>query len=153
LNEPEERGKTRIFRVSSKLVGILQGISKEQEFIFGSTSVSTKQSSFKKQTKGLAQKLANPRLNHITFHTFRHWIATKFYHQTKDPHYVKDFLGREKLRNTEIYINIGRTTFEPTSEELTVKIAEKPEEVKALLEVGSEYVCQKDNLIFLRKAK
>jgi hypothetical protein len=54
LNEPEERGKTRIFRVSSKLVGILQGISKEQEFIFGSTSVSTKQSSFKKQTKGLA---------------------------------------------------------------------------------------------------
>jgi len=37
--------------------------------------------------------------------------------------------------------------------ESTVKVTEKPEEVKALLEVGFEYVCQKDNLIFLRKAK
>jgi len=30
---------------------------------------------------------------------------------------------------------------------------EKPEEVKSLLEAGFEYVCQKDNLIFLRKRK
>ncbi|MCW4054807.1 MAG: hypothetical protein NWE84_07825 [Candidatus Bathyarchaeota archaeon] len=36
---------------------------------------------------------------------------------------------------------------------LKVRIAEKPEEVKSLLETGFEYVCQKDNLIFLRKAK
>jgi hypothetical protein len=33
------------------------------------------------------------------------------------------------------------------------KVAEKPEEVTSLLEVGFEYVCQKDNLIFLRKRK
>ena len=33
------------------------------------------------------------------------------------------------------------------------KVAEKPEEVKALLETGFEYVCQKDSLIFLRKRK
>jgi hypothetical protein len=30
---------------------------------------------------------------------------------------------------------------------------EKTEEVKALLEVGFEYVCEKVNLIFLRKRK
>ena len=35
----------------------------------------------------------------------------------------------------------------------SVKVAEKPDEVKLLLEVGFEYVCQKDNLIFLRKRK
>jgi hypothetical protein len=75
------------------------------------------------------------------------------YHQTKDPYYVKDFLGHKELRNTEIYINIERTIFEPTSDEFTVKIAEKSEDVKGLLEVGFEYVCQKDNLIFLRKRK
>jgi len=29
----------------------------------------------------------------------------------------------------------------------------QPEEIKSLLEVGFEYVCQKDSLIFLRKRK
>ena len=34
-----------------------------------------------------------------------------------------------------------------------MKVAEKPEEIKASLEVDFEYVCQKDSLIFLRKRK
>jgi hypothetical protein len=38
-------------------------------------------------------------------------------------------------------------------DEFTVKATEKPEEIKALFEVGFEYVCQKDNLIFMRKRK
>jgi hypothetical protein len=75
------------------------------------------------------------------------------YHKTQDPYYVKDFLGHKSLRNTEIYINIERTLFESTSNEFTVRVADKPEEVKALLEVGFDYVCQKDNLIFMRKRK
>ncbi len=33
------------------------------------------------------------------------------------------------------------------------KVTEKSEEIKTLLEVGFEYVCQKDSLIFLRKRK
>lgn len=101
----------------------------------------------------LAAKLQNPRLVKISFHTFRHWKATTLYHQTKDPYYVKDFLGHKSLKNTEIYINIERTLFEPSSDEFTVKVAEKPEDVKALLEVGFEWVGQKDSLIFMRKRK
>jgi len=47
-----------------------------------------------------------------------------------------------------------QTLFEAgANDEFTVKVAEKPEEIKALLEVGFEYVLQKDNLIFLRKRK
>ncbi len=57
------------------------------------------------------------------------------------------------MRSTEIYINIERTLFEQTTDGFTVKVAEKPDEAKALLEVGFEYVCQKDNLIFMRKRK
>jgi hypothetical protein len=38
-------------------------------------------------------------------------------------------------------------------DEFTVKVDEKPDDVKALLEVGFEYVCQKDNLLFLKKRK
>jgi hypothetical protein len=72
----------------------------------------------------------------------------------QDPYYVKQFLGHKCLSNTEIYINIERTLFEEqSSDEFTVKVAEKPEDIKALLEAGFEYVCSKDSLIFLRKRK
>jgi len=67
--------------------------------------------------------------------------------------YVKQFLGHKELRNTEIYITLERTLFESGSDEFIVKVAQTPEEVKALLEVGFDYVCQKDGLIFLRKRK
>jgi hypothetical protein len=67
---------------------------------------------------------------------------------------VQHFLGHKKLESTEIYINIEHTLFEAgANDEFTVKVAEKPEEIKALLKVGFEYVLQKDNLIFLRKRK
>ena len=75
------------------------------------------------------------------------------YHKTNDPYYVKNFLGHKSLQSTEIYITIEKTTFEPSSDEFTVRVVEKPEEVKGLLEVGFEYVCQKDDLAFLRKRK
>jgi hypothetical protein len=75
------------------------------------------------------------------------------YHRTKDLYYVKDFLGYKCLGNTEIYINIERTLFEDQSAEFTVKVAEKQDDIKALLEAGFEYVCQKDNLVYLRKRK
>lgn len=75
------------------------------------------------------------------------------YHQTHDPYYVKDFLGHKEMRSTEIYINIERTMLEASSDEFTVKVAGKPKDVKALLEVGFEYVYQKDSLIFLKKRK
>ncbi len=75
------------------------------------------------------------------------------YHQTKDPCYVKDFLGHKPLASTEIYINIKRTMFESACDEFTVRVTEKPEENKTLLETGFEHVCSKDSLIFLRKRK
>jgi integrase len=108
---------------------------------------------FIKARKRLAYKLQNPRLKRISFHTLRHWKATTLYHETKDPYYVKDFLGHKQLSSTEIYINIERTIFEPTSDEFTIRVVEKPDDIKALLEVGFEYVLKKDNLIFLRKRK
>lgn len=76
------------------------------------------------------------------------------HHQTKDPYYVKDFLGHKSLKNTEIYITVERTLLGETgNDEFTVRVSEDPEEIKALLEAGVQYVCQKDNLIFLRKRK
>jgi hypothetical protein len=75
------------------------------------------------------------------------------YHQTKDPYYVKQFLGHKTLKNTEIYITIEKTIFGEYNDEFTVKVASNPEEVKALLETGFEYICEKDGLMFFRKRK
>ena len=64
---------------------------------------------------------------------------------------VKEFLGHKKLDITLLYIQIEQALFHEGSDEFTVKVARTPDEVKALLEVGFEYVCQKDELRFFRK--
>jgi len=153
LNAPEKGSNPRMWKVSAKLIAMLYNLPKDSPKVFGNGPINSMKTTFLKTTKRLAAKLQNPRLLKISFHTFRHWKATMEYHKTKDPYYVKQFLGHKSLRNTEIYITIERTLFESTSDEFTVRVVERPEEVKTLLEVGFEYVCQKDNLIFLRKRK
>jgi hypothetical protein len=67
---------------------------------------------------------------------------------------VQHFLGHKSIRNTEIYINIEHTIFKAgVNDQFTVKVAEKTDDLKSLLEVGFEYVCQKDNVVLLRKRK
>ena len=53
----------------------------------------------------------------------------------------------------EIELNIEQSLFDQGNDEFTVKIAQTPEEIKEYLEVGYEYVCKKDKLIFMRKRK
>ena len=153
LNNPEKGSNARMWKATAKLMGMLSLLTRDSLRVFGDNSMNSFKSTYQKTRKRLAVKLQNPRLRKISFHTFRHWKATQLYHETKDPYYVKDFLGHKELRNTEIYINIERTIFEDSNDGFTVKVVEKPEEIKDLLEVGFEYVCQKDNLIFLRKRK
>jgi integrase/predicted RNA-binding Zn-ribbon protein involved in translation (DUF1610 family) len=153
LNAPEKGSNPRMWKVSMTLMEMLSALPKKSEQIFPGSLKSMK-GTFIDTRKRLAETLQNPRLLRTSFHTFRHWKATTLYHQTKDPYYVQHFLGHKSLKSTEIYINIEHTLFEAgANDEFTVKVAEKPEEIKALLEIGFEYVCQKDNLIFLRKRR
>jgi integrase len=153
LGDPENRSSPRMWKVSQRLIGMLDALPKVSENVFGDGPLASMKTTFTKTRRRLTAKLQNPRLLKISFHTLRHWKATYEYHRTKDPYYVKQFLGHKSLKNTEIYINIERTLFEPRNDEFTVKVTDKPEEAKSLLEVGFEYVCNKDNLIFLRKRK
>ena len=68
----------------------------------------------------------------IHFHTIRRWKATTLYHQTKDILFIIHSDG---------------------SEEFHARIAQTPEEVKELLEVGFEHTYEKDGLLFFRKRK
>lgn len=151
LNNPEKGGRSRIFKVSSKLIAMLNNLPKTNQRVFGNTSY--KKTSFYDSRKRLANKLQNPRLQRISFHTLRHWKATMLYHQTKDILYVKEFLGHNKIETTLLYVQLAETIFKETTDEFTVKVACKRADIKDLLEVGFEYVCEKDGLLYFRKRK
>ena len=143
----------RAWKVSAELIAILGIHPRKSHRIFGDGPIESLKTTFSKARKRLAAKLQNPRLIQVSFHTFRHWKATMLCHHTKDPYYVKDFLGHKSLKSTEVYITIERTIYEPSSDEFTVKIVNDPTEIKELLEIGFEYVCEKDEQVFLRKRK
>jgi len=152
--EPEKGSNPRIFKISDKLLGMINSLPKNSQRIFG-RKVKKKVfiESLRKARKKASTKLQNPRLLQIHYHTLRHWVGTMEYHKTKDPWHVKRVLGHKSLQSTEIYINIEQALFEEAPEEFHVKVAEKPEEIKALLEVGFEYICEKSGLMFFRKRK
>jgi len=75
------------------------------------------------------------------------------YHETKDILNVQQLLGHKKLDNTLIYVNLESAIFQTENDNFHVKTARTPEDITQLLEVGFEYVCQKDGLIYLRKRK
>jgi integrase len=154
LNEPEKRSNARLWKVTPRLIATLNALEKTSERAFGDCRMDTLKGVFLKLRKKQAAKLQNPRLLKIGFHTIRHWKATMLYHQTKDPFYVRDFLGHRSMKNTEKYVNIERKMFANYGDdEFTVKVASKTEEVATLLEQGFDWVGQKDNLIFLKKRK
>jgi integrase len=101
------------------------------------------------QRAKVAAKLKNERINKITFHTLRHWKATMEYAKTKDILHVMKMLGHRNIQNTLLYTQL--ISFE--SDEFHSATAATVQEAQKLVEVGFEYVCQKDNLIFLRKRK
>ena len=63
------------------------------------------------------------------------------------------FLGHRKIDTTLLYIQLAEVIFKNISEEFTVRVAKTKEEITKLLEVGFEYVCEKDGLIYFRKRK
>jgi len=149
----EKGSDPRIFKASSKLTDMLNALPRTSHRIFGKSPTSFRKSAFYQTRKVLARKLKNPRLNRISFHTLRHWKATMLYHQTKDILYVKQFLGHKRIETTLLYIQLAEAIFKETTDEFNVRVADKVKEITKLLEVGFEYVCEKDGLMYFRKRK
>lgn len=94
--QAEKNSKPRIFRISTKLVNMLNTLPKKSEKIFPNDPRSLI-TWFREARKRIAHKLGNLRLKEIHFHIIRHWRATMLYHQTKDILHVKEFLGHKSL--------------------------------------------------------
>jgi len=153
VNCPEKNSNPRICKVSPKLVGMLNALPRKSERIFDKTTGKTAQLCLSRARQKVAMKLQSPRINQITHHTLRHWRATMSYHETKDILHVQQLLGHKKIDSTLIYVNLESAIFQTENDNFHVKTATTPEEITQLLEVGFEYVCQKDERVFLRKRK
>jgi integrase len=146
---PEKGSHARMFKVSSKLLAMLAILPKKGDKVFGKYELRGYRSSFTRQRKRTAHKLGNPRINRITFHTFRHWKATMEYHKTKDILHVMRLLGHKNIKNTLIYTQL--VTFE--DDDFICKAAADIKEATQLIEAGYEYVTEMDHLKLFRKRK
>jgi integrase len=132
---------------------MLNNLPRKSEKVFKASLISIKTNFFIARKK-IARKLNNPRLMEISFHTLRHWKATMEYHRTKDIIHVQQLLGHRDIKSTMLYIYLEKQLFQSTNDDsFHVRVAKTPEEIKALLEVGFEYVLEKDGLLFFRKRK
>jgi len=145
---PEKGGNPRNLKISNKLVGMLNAMPKNTDKVFNSNT-DVMRRNFTRQRKRIAAKLKNPRINQITFHTFRHWKATMEYHRTKDILHVKELLGHKSINNTLIYTQL--VSFE--DDEFTARVAHSEKEACELVEAGFEYVCDFNGNKIFRKRK
>lgn len=149
---PEKGSNPRILPVSNKLLDMLATFPRDREHILPKQQKAIR-NCYTEQRNQASQKLANPRLKQITFHTFRHWKGTMEYHKTKDIVHVKYVLGHKTIECTMIYINIEQATFLSDSDEYTVRTASTIKEACELIEAGFQYITEMEGLKIFRKRK
>ena len=149
LNNPEKNGTPRIFKVSEKLVMMLNRLPRDDNRIFANTWRGVF-NNFNAQRKRSAKKLGNPRLLKIHFHTLRHFKATMEYHRTKDILYVMKLLGHKNINNTLIYTQL--ITNEENDQYCTA-VADNVDDAQKLMSSGFDYVCTYERHMLFRKRK
>jgi hypothetical protein len=63
------------------------------------------------------------------------------------------YIRRARLDTTLLYIQTEKALFKEEADDFEVKAVKDHEDIKALLEVGFEYICEKNGLMFFRKRK
>ena len=97
----------------------------------------------------VAKLLENPRINAITFNTFRHWGATMTYHYTKNILLVQKLLGHKNIVSTMKYTRLVHFK----DDKFDVATATTVEEAKDLAATGFEYFTTMNGVHIFRKPK
>lgn len=135
INHPEKGSRTRTVKVTAKTIVMLKNLQKKNgAYVFTPNCISAK-SGFISARKRLAERMQNPRLMQIHFHTLRHWRASREYERTGDIYAVKDLLGHKSLVNTDRYQHGSYA-----NEEYVVKRPKTSQEEDELINAGFEYV-------------
>ena len=127
-------------RITQNLANRLGPIPKTSERVFDFSSLRYLSGSFRKQRKRIAERLQNPRILQIHFHTIRHWKASITYAQKPDILYVMGMLGHKSIRNTMTYVHIANTLFSGAETDYVVKVAASVGDAVKVVEKGFEYV-------------
>lgn len=134
---PEKGSNPRILPISEKLIMMLKTMPHETENIFYQ-DLHVYRTAFCKQRKAATEKLKNPRIKQISFHTLRHWKGTMEYHNTKDIKHVQYILGHKSSKTTDLYINLEQATFltNNNDEQWITKVSHNLEEEAHLIEAN-----------------
>jgi len=152
INTPEKNSNPRQFKISDRLVALINALPRRDKRIFGpAMNLNNFGSNFTKRRHYLARTLGNPRIDQITFHTFRHFGATMLYRKTRNILYVKQQLGHRCIESTMLYTQL--ITFE--SDECNTAYARSLEEEDKLIKAGFELVRYgpKEQVAIYRKRK
>jgi len=153
--KPEKRSRSRELRISNTLVARLHLLPKNRKFVFHDGTkhpidgLKTFSRTFQKQRKRLSAKLANPKLQLISFRTLRHFKGTMEYHRTKDIVYVQRILGHRSIQNTLRYVRLVNFP----EDDFVCKVAKTVKEASELVEAGFDYVCDVEGYKLFRKRK
>jgi integrase len=152
---PEKDSNARRLKLSARLVAMLSGLTRSNEFVFRNPKIDPRkamvvfQKAVSKQRKTVAQKLKNERINAINFRTLRHFKATMEYHRTRDILHVMQVLGHKSIRNTLVYTHL----VDFGGDEFVCKVAKNVDEAKTLVEGGFDFVTDVDGMKLFRKRK
>lgn len=144
--------RPRVLDVSTNLIERIYLLPRNNEYIFPASKKSF-YIRWGKRKKAIAHKMNNPRILKMTMTSLRHLKGTMEYHKTRDILHVMKILGHKDIKSTLVYIDLEHAIFRTKNDQFTVKVAETPQEITQLLEVGFEFVCKKDGLMFLRRRK
>jgi integrase len=142
LNEPEKGSDPRIFNksdLSPKLMNMLNGLPRINERLFGGKTRNSLKNTFSRVRARLANKLQNPRLLAVHFHTLRHWSLTMYQHNFHDLVLTARFAGHRNVNNTMKYMHLAEMLFNDAQDDFIVKTARTPEEAARLIEVGFQF--------------
>ena len=140
VNHPEKGSKARLCPISEKLRTMLGQLPRPNNLLFRLKKESLRKI-FEAMRNRTATKMANPRLQRITFHTFRHWKGTTEYHKTKDIIHVASILGHKDIKSTMKYIAIENALYSNAfDDEWTHKVSHSIEEEGKLINAGFELV-------------
>jgi integrase len=135
---PEKGSNGRILPISDKLLHMISQLPRiHGENVFQPEKKMLREY-YSLQRKAIAERLQNPKLLKITFHTFRHWKATMMYHDVHDLREVQKFLGHKSILTIQIYENTEAAVFTQPSDadQWISKVTHSLEEETELINVG-----------------
>lgn len=134
----EKRSNGRILPLTDKTIGMLANLTHKGDRLFSCPNAL--RGCYFSQRKRIAQKISNPNILKIHFHTFRHWKATNDLHLFHDRERVQIILGHKSSNSTETYVHIDKMLYLSNSNDgFIVKVCDDLNEAIKLMEVGFEF--------------